>query len=125
LNSALCACQKCALLLEPCPQDFFCSGHFQERILLFIQACLDHDLPILCFMQWLGWQAYASMSSFFSIEMGSHKFFWPDWPQILILSVSSSCVVWNDRSELPHPAIGWDGVSLFVQAGFEPRFSLS
>jgi hypothetical protein len=47
--------------------------YFRESVLPFACNGLNHDLPILCFLQSLGRQVHATMISFLSIEMGSNK----------------------------------------------------
>jgi hypothetical protein len=32
------------------PWAIFCSGYFGDKVSLFIQACIDHDPPILSFL---------------------------------------------------------------------------
>jgi hypothetical protein len=34
-----------------------------------------------------------------SVEMGSHKLFYPGWPGTRILLISASCEAWEDRHE--------------------------
>jgi hypothetical protein len=62
-----------------------------------------HDLPILCFLPWLGWRPL------FSVE--SHECFGSGWSRTLILLILASGVDWNGRHVGPYPAIGKDGVS--------------
>jgi hypothetical protein len=31
------------------PTDCFCFGHFEDKVLLFAQASLELNIPILCF----------------------------------------------------------------------------
>jgi hypothetical protein len=42
----------------------FCSGYFGARVLLFAQASLDYNPPILCFLLYLGWQVCATIISY-------------------------------------------------------------
>jgi hypothetical protein len=48
---------------------------FIDRVLLFAQASLDCNLPILCFPLQLGWQAQATTSSYFPLSWGVVNFF--------------------------------------------------
>jgi hypothetical protein len=51
----------------------FCSGYFGDRVLLFAQASLDCDPPILAVAEMTG--AYHIMPSFFSGETEYRKIF--------------------------------------------------
>jgi hypothetical protein len=72
------------------------SGYLGDRVLLSFQAGLDYYPPILSFLPLLGWQAWATMPSFVSFEMGSHERFLPS-------------LAWNHNPpnlSLPH-SMGW------------------
>jgi hypothetical protein len=60
----------------------------------------------------------------FSIEMESHKCFCLSWPGISILPISTSLIAWDNRCSPLHPAVGWDGISLFTWPGNLPDLSL-
>jgi hypothetical protein len=53
----------------------FCFGYSEHRISLFAQVGLDHSPPILWFLLWPGWQAYAITSSFFPVRWDLSNYF--------------------------------------------------
>jgi hypothetical protein len=55
----------------------FCSGYFGDKVLLFVQASLYQEPPILCFLLWQGWQIYTTMPSFHPWNRVSQTF-WPE-----------------------------------------------
>jgi hypothetical protein len=52
----------------------FCCSYFGDRILLYAQASLNLEHPILLFRTSLGWQAHATTSSYW-LRWGSHELF--------------------------------------------------
>jgi hypothetical protein len=72
----------------------FCSGYFGHRVLLFAQVSLDPDPPILGFLLLPGWQAHASMPSFW-LTQGLSNFYPPGLPGTAVLSISASHIVWG------------------------------
>jgi hypothetical protein len=77
-----------------------CSGYFGDRILLFAQAGLDHNPPILLFLPSLGWQLWTTMPFFFCWDGISQNFLprlaWNHSPPNLNL-----ISVWCHRHEPP------------------------
>jgi hypothetical protein len=53
----------------------FCSGYFENMVLLFAQVGLDCDPPIFGFLPHLEWQALTTMPSFFLLRWGLENFF--------------------------------------------------
>jgi hypothetical protein len=53
----------------------FCTDYFGARILLFAQASLVCDPPILCFSLSVGCQVYTTMPTISSIKTGVHRLF--------------------------------------------------
>jgi hypothetical protein len=95
---------KCSIAWA-CLQSFF-SGYFGDKDLLFAQAGLNKNLPILYFPLYLGWQAHSTTFIFFLLRWVSWIFLpglaWNHHPPELSLLHS-----WNDRCTL---AVGWDEV---------------
>jgi hypothetical protein len=77
--------------------------NFGDRI-LFAQASLDSNHPILYFLLSLGSPGLA-----FFLEMGVFQTFLPDWSGTVILLISASHIPCNDRYVPLCQAIGWDG----------------
>jgi hypothetical protein len=59
----LCLAGRCSTTCAT-PPILFCSGYLKDRVLPFVQACLDYDISILCFLLLLGWQQGATMPSY-------------------------------------------------------------
>jgi hypothetical protein len=78
------------LWLEPCLQPF-CSGYFGDRVSLFCPASLDWEPPVLYFSPLLGWQAHATISSFFLLRWGFENFCLGR-PRTAILLISVFCL---------------------------------